>query len=219
MTAVAQTARKAQRHGGTDAQKAKIPLGLSPEKGMSKSLEVGFRVVKVAPPTPKSAPTAPTHGVKPAKTSPFLDGDANARTVLTCVGDGRRLIPTRDPYDRAHLERDGAGYLLPAAVETRTGPRPARGKARMYTRDQMVAVRVIVGQNRTGDDAYCDGVSFDSCYDATHAARLRLAGVDGVGTSEEYGSSASCSAAVIEAIRIFRGTEVTLKHKWRGKTR
>lgn len=81
---------------------------------------------------------------------------ANANVRITCAAKGTKHAATMDPNDRAHLDFDSAGMLLPAA-RGRDGEKP-RGKAREYPKSQMTA----------------NGVSIDSVFDATHARKMRL---------------------------------------------
>jgi hypothetical protein len=77
---------------------------------------------------------------------PMEHSDSNGATYLTCVEHvwpaaerARRLsgcLATSDPHDRAHLKRDGAGFLMPAAkdgIPFRMAARP-----RAYPEDQCV---------------------------------------------------------------------------------
>lgn len=79
----------------------------------------------------------------------------NSRRRLTCAAPGTRLVETRDPYDRAHLEFGADGLLLPAA---RRGGRKVRGRAREYPASSMTA----------------GGVSIDSVFDETYERERRL---------------------------------------------
>jgi hypothetical protein len=69
--------------------------------------------------------------------------NANSRRAMTCVerDDWDTLVPTNDPYDRAHSTRDGL-MLLPAGVTVRGVDKPAAGldaKPRLYPKCYMRA--------------------------------------------------------------------------------
>jgi hypothetical protein len=97
------------------------------------------------------------------------DWNANRLEVLVCC----RVVAmtaTRDNFDRAHGIRDHRGFFVPAAVRE---PELPLGRAvvvpgarhRMYPSSSMTS----------------QGVGFDSAFDATFEAMVRLAGVPGIG--------------------------------------
>lgn len=81
----------------------------------------------------------------------------NLAVRLTCAPKGVAHVPTADEHDRAHLDFDSAGMLLPA-VQGRGSNRRVRGRAREYPESQMTA----------------GGISIDSVFDATHRRQRRL---------------------------------------------
>lgn len=81
----------------------------------------------------------------------------NLALRLTCAAKGTPHFPTADEHDRAHLDFDSAGMLLPA-VQGRGSGRRVRGRAREYPASVMSA----------------SGVSFDSVFDATYRLQREL---------------------------------------------
>lgn len=94
----------------------------------------------------------------------FERAAANKQVFLTgaqAAEARRHFVPTKDPFDRAHGERDpGTGFLLPAAARTKRGISllVAASEPRRYPRCYMTA----------------SGVSFESAFDDTHERQARL---------------------------------------------
>lgn len=114
------------------------------------------------------------------RAGPYSHSADNAKLVLTgCVA--KTAIPTRDPFDRAHLTPDGMGMLLPAGLRSDDG-RPDRvnplvaGRPRRYHQSQCVAVKV----NETG---HLTGVGMDSMWDGwwERVGELHAAGITVMG--------------------------------------
>lgn len=81
----------------------------------------------------------------------------NLAIRLTCAPKGVPHWPTADEHDRAHLDFDSAGMLLPA-VHGRGAGRRVRGRAREYPGAVMTA----------------GGVSIDSVFDETYRRQRSL---------------------------------------------
>lgn len=69
--------------------------------------------------------------------NPNISRNANSRRAMTCVerDDWDTLVPTNDPYDRAHGVRDGANMLVPAGKTARGVDKPVKAldaKPRLY---------------------------------------------------------------------------------------
>lgn len=99
--------------------------------------------------------------VKPkAVRGPYLYSDANARRVLTGAKQSE-CLPTHDPYDRAHVQRDAFGLLTPSAHRSGEHDCLSRGvvsKPRLYHASQMVTCVDAEGvASRIGVDSSFDG--------------------------------------------------------------
>lgn len=69
--------------------------------------------------------------------NPNISRNANSRRAMTCVerDDWDTLVPTNDPFDRAHSVRDGANMLVPAGKTVRGVDKPVKAldaKPRLY---------------------------------------------------------------------------------------
>lgn len=70
-------------------------------------------------------------------TTTAINRNANSRRAMTCVerDDWDTLVPTNDPFDRAHGVRDGANMLVPAGKTIRRRDVPVKSldaKPRLY---------------------------------------------------------------------------------------
>lgn len=113
------------------------------------------------------------------KPGPYQHSADNARLVLTDC-PARTAIPTRDPFDRAHVTPDGLGLLLPAGLRDRGRPdRPnplVTGRPRRYHASQAHALRTDEHGHTTclGADSVFDGWWETVC--TLHAAGITLFG-------------------------------------------
>lgn len=114
-------------------------------------------------------------------------GPANTREVLTC-GQGGELVPTTDPFDRAHKQRDAVGLcLLPACrVLGRRGDRLIVGQPLPGSRPRLYPRALMVG----GPEG---PVSIDSAFDQAYERAVRL--------SEELGDVAGAGSFVASGQR------------------
>lgn len=97
---------------------------------------------------------------RPSKKTATVTGNRfanwNAKVRLTEAPKGVKQVPTNDPHDRAHLDFDTLGFLIPAMRGR--GPSNPRGRAREYPLSSMTL----------------GGCSIDSVFDATHKRQRDL---------------------------------------------
>lgn len=117
-----------------------------------------------------------------------MDGERldNTREFLTCVPPNLRAscVPTADPFDRAHGTMLCGKYCSAAYIEYHPGgglrvrlrARVSHAKPRKYHESQ------LVGEPGRGYGV----VSKDSMFDGYFEARMRLAGIEGVGISSGW---------------------------------
>lgn len=97
------------------------------------------------------------------RSGPMLYSDDNDREILTCVVPRQRMacLPTTDPHDRAHRQRDAMGHLVPSAKRG-AAVRGVVAKPRRYHLSQLVGWRF-----EPVDGRLCvkGGVGVDSSFD------------------------------------------------------